>query len=310
MISIVIPVYNAEKSIFNLSKKILEVFDEFNPELILVNDNSIDDSHSECLKVQNQNSDKISYIKLGKNVGEHNAVMAGLRLSEGDWCLIMDDDFQNPPDEGLKLINYALVNKFEVVYGEYLKKEHSFYRNLLSKINDLSANLILKKPKGLYLNSFKCIKKELLKKIIKYEGPFPYVDGLILSLTTNIGVLKINHEPRMVGKSNYTLSKLLKLYGNMSTNFSTVPIHFFSTLGLIIAGLSLIYGIFIIFEKIFIPSTPLGYSSLLTAIIFFSGIQLIFLGLLGEYIGKILKNVNQEVQYSIDFKKLKKSAEK
>lgn len=310
MISIVIPVYNAEKSIFKLSKQILEVFNKNNTELILVNDNSIDDTHSECLKAQNENNDNISYIKLGKNVGEHNAVMAGLRLANGEWCLIMDDDFQNPPEEGLKLINFAMQNNFDIVYGDYLKKEHSIYRNLISKINDLSANLILKKPKGLYLNSFKCIKKDLIKKIVKYQGPFPYIDGLILSLTNNIGVLKISHQARRVGKSNYTLIKLLKLYGNMSTNFSTVPIHFFSILGLIIAGLSMLYGFFIIFEKIFVPNTPLGYSSLLTAIIFFSGIQLIFLGLLGEYIGKILKNVNQEVQYSIEYKKLKNNAEK
>ena len=147
--------------------------------------------------------------------------------------------------------------------------------------------------------------KKLLKNIINYQGPFPYIDGLILAITSNIGSFKINHSTRKIGKSNYTFIKLLKLYGNMSVNFSTVPIHFFSSLGIVIAIASTLYGISIVIEKIFIPETPLGYSSILTAIIFFSGLQLIFLGLLGEYVGKILKNVNQEPQYTIEYKSLK-----
>ena len=124
------------------------------------------------------------------NVGEHNAIMAGLRYVEGDWALIMDDDFQNPPKEGLKLINFALENNYDIVYGDYEIKRHNIFRNLISKINDITANYLLKKPKGLYLSSFKCIKKKLLKNIILYKGPFPYIDGLVLSLTSNIGSLK------------------------------------------------------------------------------------------------------------------------
>ena len=305
MISVIIPVYNAEHSIYKLSKKILETFAQHQPEIILINDNSTDKSHEECLKVVKDFENQISYIKLIKNVGEHNAVMAGLRFAEGEWTLIMDDDFQNPPEEALRLINYAKENKFDVVYGDYIKKEHSFFRNLGSKINDLTANYILKKPKGLYLSSFKCLNKKILSEIIKYKGPFPYIDGLILSITLNIGSLKLSHSLRKIGESNYTFLKLIKLYGNMSTNFSTVPIHFFSLLGVIIALLSTFFGLFIFFEKILNPELPLGYSSILTAIIFFSGIQLIFLGLIGEYIGKILKNVNQEAQYTIEEKILK-----
>jgi len=309
MISVIIPVYNAEHSIYKLSKKILETLAEHQPEIILVNDNSPDSSHEECLKACKKFENQISYIKLLKNVGEHNAVMAGLRYAEGDWVLIMDDDFQNPPEEALKLVNYARDNKFDVIYGDYIKKEHSFLRNLGSKINDLTANYILKKPKGLYLSSFKCFKKNILREIINYKGPFPYIDGLILSITANIGSLKLSHSSRKIGKSNYTFFKLIKLYSNMSTNFSTVPIHFFSLLGVIIALLSTIYGIFIFVEKILNPELPLGYSSILTAVIFFSGIQLIFLGLIGEYIGKILKNVNQEPQYTIE-KKIFKNGKK
>ena len=177
----------------------------------------------------------------------------------------------------------------------------------MSKINDISANYVLKKPKGLYLSSFKSISRKIIKKISTYNGPYPYIDGLILSVTSNIGSVKTEHAKRIAGKSGYSLTKLFKLYGNLVTNFSTVPIHVCSVIGLIIALLSGIYGIITILGKIYDPSLPIGYTSVFIAIIFFSGVQLIFLGLLGEYIGKVLKNVNHEPQYSIDYIKLNES---
>jgi len=230
--------------------------------------------------------------------------MAGLKYSEGSIVIIMDDDFQNPPSEALKLLNFFKTNKFDVVYGNYKEKKHNFFRNLVSKINDLTANYILNKPKGLYLSSFKIINKKIVEKVLNYNGPFPYIDGLIISLTSNIGSVETDHNERNTGKSGYTFLKLLKLYGNMATNFSTVPLHIFSLMGFVIAFLSGLYAIVIIVEKIIHPSLSIGYASIFTAIIFFSGVQLIFMGLLGEYIGKILKNVNKEPQYSIDYIKL------
>ena len=268
----------------------------------MVNDGSNNATHIECMKVIDKYPKIANYIKLRRNVGEHNAVMAGLNHSNGDWNIIMDDDFQNPPEEALKLYEYARKNKFDVIYADYDDKKHSFFRNFGSKLNDITANFVLKKPKDLYLCSFKCISKNILQDIIKYKGPFPYIDGLILSITSNIGKLKLKHAPRAMGKSNYSILKLMKLYLNIITNFSTVPIRLFSIAGFIISLISFVFGLIIILEKFFSPNTPLGYSSLITAIVFFAGIQLIFLGVLGEYIGKILKNVNQDNQYIIETK--------
>ena len=309
MISIVIPLFNSEKSIHSLVQNIFEVFKNLEIEINLVNDGSKDNTHNECLKILKEHSANINYIKLRKNAGEHNAVMAGLNQSNGDWTIIMDDDFQTPPNEALKLYDYAIKNKFDVIYANYDDKKHSIFRNLGSKINDLTANFILKKPKDLYLCSFKCISKNITKEIIKYKGPYPYIDGLILSVTDNITSIKLEHKPRNIGKSNYSIFKLVKLYINISTNFSTIPIHIFSIVGLLISFFSFIFGIIIILEKLFYPDTPLGYSSLIAAIIFFSGVQLIFLGLIGEYVGKILKNVNHETQYIIEEKIIKNGKE-
>jgi len=269
MISIVIPIYNSEKNILLLVKNIIEVFKNFEIEINLINDDSKDNTHTECLKIIEEYHNSINYIKLRKNVGEHNAVMAGLNESNGDWTIIMDDDFQNPPSEALKLYNYAKQNKFDVIYANYENKKHSFFRNLGSKLNDLTANYIFKKPKKLYLCSFKCISKDILQEIIKYKGPYPYIDGLILSITSNIGSVKLEHESRKIGKSNYSIIKLMKLYANISTNFSTIPIHIFSIIGAFISFISFIFGIVIILEKLFYPNTPVGYSSLIAAIIFF-----------------------------------------
>ena len=187
------------------------------------------------------------------------------------------------------------------------KKKHNFFKNFISKINDLSANYILNKPKGLYLSSFKAINKKTVQKISNYNGPFPYIDGLIISVTSNIGSIETEHNERKIGKSGYSPLKFLKLYGNMATNFSTVPIHILSATGLVIAFLSGLYAIITIVEKIMNPSLAIGYTSIFIAIIFFSGIQLIFMGLLGEYIGKVLKNVNKEPQYSIDYIRINES---
>jgi polyisoprenyl-phosphate glycosyltransferase len=303
-ISIIIPAFNAGASISLLFKDLLKVFAKFSTQIIIVNDCSTDTTHEECLKLIKENDSELTYIKLSKNVGEHNAVMAGLKHSTGDWIIVMDDDFQNPPSEALKLLNYSLSNKFDVVYGNYKKKKHNLFRNLMSKINDLTANYILNKPKGLYLSSFKTINSKIVKKISNYNGPFPYIDGLIISLTSNISSIETQHDERKSGKSGYSLLKLLKLYGNMATNFSTVPLHICSLMGLFVGTLSGIYAVIIIIQKIINPSMALGYASIFVAIMFFAGVQLIFMGLLGEYIGKVLKNVNKEPQYSIDYIKL------
>tara|TARA_B110000438_G_scaffold278171_1_gene301439 strand:- start:867 stop:1814 length:948 start_codon:yes stop_codon:yes gene_type:complete len=304
LISIVIPTFNAEKSISNLCRDLFATFKDCEIQIVIVNDCSNDSTHEKCMDIAKEHNNEITYIKLSKNVGEHNTVMAGLRYSTGDCVIIMDDDFQNPPAEAFKMLNYFKSNKFDVVYGNYKKKKHNIFRNLVSKINDLTANYILNKPKGLYLSSFKIINKKTVEKILNYNGPFPYIDGLIISLTSNIGVIETEHSKRDSGRSGYTFLKLFKLYGNMATNFSTVPLHIFSMIGFVIAFLSAVYAIVTIIEKINHPSVSIGYTSVFIAIIFFSGVQLIFMGLIGEYIGKILKNVNKEPQYSIDYIKL------
>jgi undecaprenyl-phosphate 4-deoxy-4-formamido-L-arabinose transferase len=305
LISIIIPTYKGSKTLNKLVEELMVTFINFKIEIVLINDFSPDDTHEQCVSLLERYSDKITYIKFSKNFGEHSAVMAGLKYSEGDLIIIMDDDYQNPPSEAFNLLEYSLKNNYDVVYTKYSIKKDSWFRNLISKIANVSAELLLKKPSSIYFSSFKLIKRNIVNEIIKYTGPFPFIDGLILSITQNIGSFEVRHDTRIDGKSGYNFYKLIKHYGNLTINFSTIPIHLFSILGLIITVLSIFFIISIVIEKIINPSIPQGYSTILTVVFFFAGVQLLFLGLIGEYVGKILKNVNKENQYHINFLKKK-----
>jgi len=299
-ISIVIPVFNAESSITALVKQLIkEMQSRYALEIILINDYSSDDSHKQCLELFRQNNGIVKYVSLARNFGEHNAVMAGLNKVSGDYTVIMDDDFQNPVEEVIKLVDYMLNSDYDVVYTWYEEKKHKRWRNLGSRLNNYMANVLLNKPKHLYLSSFKCINQWLVKEIIKYDLPYPYIDGLILRATAHIGKLKVSHHSRKEGKSGYTFVKLLKLWSNMFTSFSVIPLRISIFVGLFFAITGFLFGIYSIIEHFMVPGLPPGFSLTITAIFTFAGIQLISLGMIGEYIGRIFISQNKHPQYTI-----------
>jgi len=299
-LSIIIPVYNSEKTISPLVEKILDEAGKICAlEIILVNDRSGDNSEAVCISLYEKFKPRLKYYSLAKNVGEHNAVMAGLNQMNGDFAIIMDDDFQNPVSELIKLYEFVLINDVDVVYTFYEKKQHSFFRNLGSSFNNRVANIMLKKPKDLYLSSFKLINRYLVEEIIKYDLPFPYIDGLILRTTSRIGKIQVIHEKRSEGHSNYTLTKLVNLWMNMFTNFSILPLRVAMAVGFLFAIFGVGLGVYSVIEKIMNPSLPLGYTSLIVAIAVFAGIQLIAIGMLGEYLGRMFLSQNKRPQYSI-----------
>jgi polyisoprenyl-phosphate glycosyltransferase len=186
-----------------------------------------------------------------------------------------------------------------VVYSKYTTKKHNLFRNIGSRFNNFVASLLLDKPKDLYLSSFKAISREVVQEIIKYKGPFPYIDGLILRVTNNFSTVLVEHVERDTGKSNYNLWKLISLYLNMFVNFSIKPLRLFIFAGIIIFLIGLILGVWFIIEKLVHPWIPVGWTSIATLIILFSGFQIIFLGLLGEYLGKQYLDQNVTPQWAI-----------
>lgn len=299
-LTVLIPVYNSEKTIGGLVDELVKSLGaSCDLEIVLVNDNSPDRSEDVCASLFEKHKGTVKFYSLSKNVGEHSAVMAGLNHVTGDYTVIMDDDFQNPVSEVIKLASAAAENDHDVVYSYYKKKKHNFFRNIGSAFNDRVANVMLKKPKGLYLSSFKVLNKFLVDEIIKYRAPFPYIDGLILQTTDKIGRVEVEHREREEGASGYTLKKLVALWLNMFTNFSILPLRVAIVLGFVFALVGLVLGVYTVVEKLLIPDLPIGFASLFVAISVFAGVQLISLGMVGEYVGRIFLSLNRKPQYTI-----------
>jgi len=304
-LSVVIPVYNSEKTIYALVEVVIETLTSHfeRLEVVLVNDGSVDQSHYCAIEAVNKYPNIVKYIKLARNFGEHNSVMCGLRYVTCDCVAIIDDDFQNPPKEILKLVN-KLQEGYDVVYSYYSKKHHHWFRNLGSAFNDWMTTKLLKKPKGLYLSSFKVMNKFLVQTVIQYNGPYPYLDGLILRSTCSIGTQLCEHQERKIGQSNYTLPRLIRLWLNMFTSFSVVPLRMSTIFGFIMSFIGLFMSVFFILSwsigGIFAKGAiPPGWASIIVSITLFSGIQLIVLGVIGEYLGRLFLTENRQPQFVV-----------
>lgn len=297
-LSIVIPVYNSDRTIGKLVDELAKLSVEGGHEIVLVNDGSRDESLAVCESLLEKYSIPITVVNLARNFGEHNAVMAGLHYTRGEYVITMDDDMQNPPSEVVKLFNYARTSGKDVVYTFFQNKEHDSFRNFGSWLTNRAADVLLDKPRGLYLSSFRCMNTFTVDKICNYTGPFSYVDGLILQVTQNIGTIEVAHLPREVGRSNYTLKKLIHLWLNMFVNFSIRPLHISTILGILLSIIGMLGAIEVMVEYL-IWGTPRGYGTIVCTILIFSGVQLFILGLIGEYIGRLHLTSNSKPQYII-----------
>lgn len=286
--SVVIPVYNACDTIQKVVDEVLEVLGDRPLEIVLVNDGSADQSHSACVALHEAHPDVVTYVRLAKNFGEHSAVLAGLHYVTGDYVAILDDDGQNPPAEIPKMIEQLERENLDVVYGRYREKRHSWFRNLGSWFNDRMANIMLRKPKHIYLSSFKVMNRFIVDEVAKYRGPFPYIDGLIFRASANIGQADVEHRPRQAGKSSYTLTKLVKLWLNMFLGFSIAPLRLAVYLGTVMAVLSLLMIVAVVVDKLWLnPDVTVGIPTVLACLSLSTGVQLIMLGTIGEYLGRI-----------------------
>jgi glycosyltransferase involved in cell wall biosynthesis len=300
LISIVIPVYKGASTIGPLVDGLIQNLERrYRLEIVLVNDHSPDDSEAACMGLFRKHPKIVRFFSLAKNAGEHNAVMAGLNRSKGDWMLIMDDDFQNPVSEVEKLIDTALSGNDDVIYTYYERKRDSLFRNFGSWFHNKAATVILNKPADLYLSSFKIMNRFVVDEIIKYTLPYPHIDGLLLQVTDAIGRIQVRHDKRPEGRSSYTLRKLVHLWLNMFVNFSVLPLRIATFFGFFFSMLGLGLAVWVFFEKLSNPNLPLGWPTLAIAVSIFSGVQLIAVGWIGEYVGRIYISQNKKPQFVI-----------
>ncbi|MCH2171325.1 glycosyltransferase family 2 protein [Myxococcota bacterium] len=301
-LSFVIPVYNGASSVGAVVEDIHDRFGDLAFEVVLVNDGSRDDSEKACLALAREHPDTVTFVHLARNFGEHGAILAGLHHAVGAYVALLDDDGQNPPGEVRRLYDEIVSGGQDVVYGRYRVKHHSRLRNWGSALNDRLANWMLDKPRDLYLSSFKVLNRFLVTEVTRYTGAFPYIDGLILRSTRNIGQIDVEHRPRDQAQSGYTLRKLFLLWLNAFLNFSITPLRVSALLGTVSSIMSLFLLALIVFDKLYInPGLTIGIPTVLLTIVFFAGVQLVILGTLGEYLGRLFLDHSKSPQFVVRY---------
>lgn len=296
--SIVIPCYKSSETIEKVVTMTMQEMKDKEVEFILVNDASPDEGKT-FLKIKElaKRYVNVTAIDLAKNTGQHNAVMAGLNYADGDYIMAMDDDMQTHPSQIHKLME-EIEKGYDIVYAYYPEKKHSWYRNIGSYFNSLTVRILIGKPKELKTSSFWIIRKFVRDSVIQYQNSHAYIQGLFLRTTRNIKCIPVEHFEREVGSSNYTFKALVKLWSNI-IGFSVVPLRMASFMGAFFSLLSLVGAIVIIIRKILFDTSAVGWPSMMVAICFFSGIILMFMGLIGEYIGRMFLASNSQPQYVV-----------
>lgn len=295
-LSFVIPLFDSAATVRPLVKEIEALSVEGGHEIILVNDGSRDGTWAACQELAREARVPLTIVNHSRNYGEHNAVLTGYRHAHGAYVVNLDDDGQNPPAEAVRLWEQARSRGLDVVFGHYAQKEHSRWRNAGSWFANRVTDWVLDKPRGFYLSSFRCVSALVARAAAEHTGPFPYVDGLILQITQNIGSLEVRHVARRTGRSGYTLRRLLRLWLSTFVNFSVMPLRLATVLGLVMAALGLVgFGI-VVYWRLTNQGPAFGWGSLMAALLIFSGTQLVILGLLGEYVGRMFLAVNRRPQ--------------
>jgi len=294
-LSVVIPVYNGSGTIGELVHALAGLDVPGGLEIVLVNDGSPDDSDAVCRRLVGTVDVPITYVEHARNYGEHNAVMTGLRHARGAYAITMDDDLQNPPGEVLRLFLHCRDGNYDVVYTRYAEKQHAAWRNLGSRFANRVADMLIDKPKRLYLSSFRCMSRLAIDGVTRYEGPFPYVDGLIMQVTQRIGTLEVRHLPRAQGRSNYTLKRLVSLWLNLAFNFSLLPLRLAVFLGLAMGAVGGIGALYVIALALF-GEPPEGWASTMVVVLLLSAAQFVIFGIMGEYLGRTFQTGNRKPQ--------------
>ena len=296
-LSFVIPMYNSAETIGALVHQIEGLTVEGGHEIVLVDDGSADRTVETCRDlVRHAARVPITIVEHARNFGEHNAVLSGWRQAQGIHIVNLDDDGQNPPDEAVRLWQHAVRERLDVVYGDYEVKQHSFWRNAGSWFTSRMTDWALDKPAGFYLSSFRCVSGFVARQVVDYAGPYPYIDGLVLQVTQRIGSIAVRHEPRRAGRSGYTLKRLVRLWLSAWLNFSVLPLRLATFVGLATALAGVVAFGFVVWLWLLGRGPAYGWGWVMAGLLVFSGTQLVMLGLIGEYLGRMFLTVNQRPQ--------------
>ena len=299
--SIIIPCYNSSKTnrkVVELTMQEMENQKRTPYEFVLVDDFSPDGGDTvRALEALADDYSCVKIVELAKNSGQHNAVMAGLNYADGDTLIAMDDDMQTHPSQ-LPVLFEEFDKGYDIVYGYYPQKKHSLFRNFGSYINYLSVRILIGKPKDMKTSSFWIIRRFIRDYVIQYKIQYTHLQGLFLRTTRNISSVPVKHFEREVGTSNYTFKKLVGLWSNIM-GYSIVPLRLATYCGYTFSLLGILGAVFTVVRKLLVPSMAIGWPSMMAAICFFSGVNLLFLGLIGEYLGRMFLGMSRYPQFVV-----------
>ena len=299
--SIIVPCYKSAhtiRQVVELTAAKMEEMGRTPYEFVLVDDYSPDGGDTICeLRAVADDHPYVKVVELAQNAGQHNAVMAGLNFAEGDVLIAMDDDLQTHPSQ-LPAMFEEFDKGYDIVYGYYPEKHHSLFRNFGSWVNSTSVRILIGKPKDLKTSSFWIIRKFVRDYVIQYRSHYTHLQGLFLRTTRNIASVPVEHFDRAYGSSGYTFKKLISLWSNIM-GYSIVPLRIAQRTGIFFAILGIIGALAIVLKKIFAPTSAVGWYSMMVSICFFSGLIMMFLGVIGEYLGRMFKGMTNDPQFVV-----------
>jgi polyisoprenyl-phosphate glycosyltransferase len=300
-LSIVVPVYKSQDCLKTLIDETISALSAtdlaHSYEIILVNDDSPDGSWKEIKRIAAERP-QVRGVSLLRNFGQHNATMAGLKDSRGRYVVIMDDDLQHPPAAIPKIVQ-QLRDGADVCYTIYRHRKHAAWKKLGSWINNAAATVLLGKPHALYLSSYKGLSRVVVDAVTRYDGPFTYIDGLILDVTRNINVLAVDHQDRLKGEGNYNLVRSISLWLKMATSFSVLPLRVASIAGMLLGIVAAGMAVYVVIRVLILGTPYPGWASVIVTVLLVGSMQLLGIGLVGEYIGRAYLRMNNKPQFIV-----------
>ncbi len=302
LLSFVIPCYRSEKTIKKVIDEIISVTMSrpgYDYEVIAVNDCSPDGVYDVLCDLAKENQ-KIKVVNFVRNMGKHTAVLAGYSYVTGDYVVNLDDDYQSPVDHLWELMDQVEDGQYDIAMAKYNEKKESAWKRFGSNVNLWISEIMLDKPKGMRFENLSVMKRFVADEMLNYKNPYPFLEGLMFRVTGNVVSIPMDQRERGDDRgSGFTFFKSLSLFANGFTNFSVKPLRIALFIGVLFAIAGFIYGIYVVIKRLLIPETPMGWSSIMAVLLFSSGIVMVLLGIIGEYVGRIFMCINHSSQYVI-----------
>ena len=300
--SIVVPVYNTSRSLIELTQRLKAVFTETikeNFEIIYVDDASPNFETWETLRKVASEETNVTVIRLMQNYGQQSATLCGIENAKGDFVITMDDDLQHKPEDIPLLIK---EQNHDIVIARFRNKKHSFFKRFTSDIKGWFDEKLIKKPSHIKLSSFRLINKRVAEGILQINTVNPFIPALLFNISRDIVNVETSHQERKEGNTGYNPIKMVKVFSNLIINNSSLLLKISGLTGIITSLASFCFGGVIIFQKIVFNNPIIGWTSLMTTLLFLGGAILFSIGVIGEYLIRIIRNIEKRPAYFIRYK--------